>query len=117
LGARRRDTKELGGRPRYPLVFTAHALKRFAERFSLTNDVEAELEEVGKRATWAGKTEDGAYILRAGVVDLLVSRWEYAYRVMTVRDTVPGSRILPLHADCGPQNPPHYAVRKPKRAS
>lgn len=112
MGARRKDPKELGGRPRYPLVFSTHALKRFAQRFALTNDVETELEEVGRRATWAGKTEDGAYILRAGPIDLLVSRWEYAYRVMTVRDTMPGSRILSLNADCGPQNPPHYARKK-----
>ncbi|HYX21265.1 MAG TPA: hypothetical protein VFA98_10520 [Thermoanaerobaculia bacterium] len=111
MGARRRDVKELGGRPRYPLVFSGHAFKRFAERFALTNDVQAELEEIGRRATWAGKTEDGAYILRSGHIDLLVSRWEYKYRVMTVRDTMPGSRILPLNADCGPQNPPHYARR------
>jgi len=112
VGARRRDRKELGGRPRYPLKFTAHALQRFAQRFALTNDVEAELAEIGKLATWVGKTEDGAYILRAGRVDLIASRWEYAYCVMTVRDTMPGSRILPLDADCGAQNPPRHARKK-----
>jgi hypothetical protein len=111
----RKDPRELGGKPRFPLHFTKHAKQRFAERFAKTNDVDAEMEAAAKAAVWAGKTKNHYLVLANETIWFVVRLEDYKYAILTcMQANGPLEPLVSNHA-CNPSQREMVRRRRIKR--